>query len=195
MRKPNQRELFTASALPAGMQYVEDFLSRSDESDLLDVIATLPLHHSQYRQFTAQRKTISYGFSYDFTRNALHTAEPIAEFLHPLRARVAAHAQLQPEQFQQALVTEYRPGTSLGWHRDVPQFEVVVGVSLANPCRMRLRPYPPRENRREGVIALELLPRSIYILRDAARWSWQHSIPPTKALRYSITWRTLRVRP
>jgi hypothetical protein len=33
-------------------------------------------------------------------------------------------------------------------------------------------------------------PRSIYLLRGAARWGWQHSVAPTKVLRYSITLRT-----
>jgi hypothetical protein len=28
--------------------------------------------------------------------------------------------------------------------------------------------------------------------RRTARWSWQHSMPPTKALRHSITFRTLK---
>ena len=37
-----------------------------------------------------------------------------------------------------------------------------------------------------------LAPRSAYVLAGAARYAWQHSIPPTKALRYSITFRTLR---
>ena len=30
-----------------------------------------------------------------------------------------------------ASIAEYRTGTELGWHRDVPDFEVVAGVSLA----------------------------------------------------------------
>jgi alkylated DNA repair dioxygenase AlkB len=30
------------------------------------------------------------------------------------------------------------------------------------------------------------------VLAGAARTAWQHSIPPTKELRYSITFRTLR---
>jgi hypothetical protein len=38
----------------------------------------------------------------------------------------------------------------------------------------------------------QILPRSGYVLSGAARYAWQHSIPPTKALRYSITFRTLR---
>jgi DNA oxidative demethylase len=39
---------------------------------------------------------------------------------------------------------------------------------------------------------VELEPRSGYVLGGAARSSWQHSIPATKDLRYSITFRTLR---
>jgi alkylated DNA repair dioxygenase AlkB len=72
----------------------------------------------------------------------------------------------------------------------VPNFELVCGVSLAAAARMRFRPYPPSKERK-SVLSLELAPRSAYILRDEARWRWQHSIPATKALRYSITFRTL----
>jgi alkylated DNA repair protein (DNA oxidative demethylase) len=39
---------------------------------------------------------------------------------------------------------------------------------------------------------LTLEPRSGYVLAGEARRSWQHSIPPAKELRYSITFRTLR---
>jgi alkylated DNA repair protein (DNA oxidative demethylase) len=40
--------------------------------------------------------------------------------------------------------------------------------------------------------ALELAPRSAYMLSGNARWSWRHSIPATKQLRYSIAFRTLK---
>jgi alkylated DNA repair dioxygenase AlkB len=50
--------------------------------------------------------------------------------------------------------------------------------------------YPPKP--RERSVAIELAPRSIYRLEGESRWDWQHSIPPTPALRYSITFRTLR---
>jgi alkylated DNA repair dioxygenase AlkB len=39
---------------------------------------------------------------------------------------------------------------------------------------------------------LELLPRSGYVLAGDVRTKWQHHVPPAKALRYSITFRTLR---
>jgi alkylated DNA repair dioxygenase AlkB len=62
---------------------------------------------------------------------------------------------------------------------------------------MRFRPYrrdaEPR-SRVDGVKPVvfkqTLAPRSIYLLRGAARWDWQHSVSPTRSLRYSITFRT-----
>ena len=46
--------------------------------------------------------------------------------------------------------------------------------------------------KRADVLSLELAPRSAYLLRAEARWGWQHSVAPTPALRYSITFRTRR---
>ena len=95
-----------------------------------------------------------------------------------------------PGELRHALINEYRPGTPLGWHRDAPTYERVAGVSLGGWARMRLRPWPPRKE--AAVLNLELAPRSAYRMEAAARWGWQHSIPATKELRYSITFRTLR---
>jgi alkylated DNA repair dioxygenase AlkB len=92
--------------------------------------------------------------------------------------------------FVHALVTEYRPGTPIGWHRDASDYGTVVGISLASACRMRFRPYA-RQHDRGAVIAVELAPRSLYVMRGDVRWHWQHQIPPVKALRYSVTFRTL----
>jgi DNA oxidative demethylase len=35
-----------------------------------------------------------------------------------------------------ALVNEYPPGAPIGWHRDAPQYGIVIGISLASTCRM-----------------------------------------------------------
>ena len=155
------------------------------------MIATLPLEEARYKDYTAKRRAVSFGFDYDFSYSALRPAPDIPEILLPLRGRVAAWLRVPPDAIRHALVAEYRPGTALGWHRDVPDFELVCGISLAAAARMRFRPFPPTGNRKE-VLSLELAPRSAYVLRGDARWRWQHSIPPTKALRYSVTFRTLK---
>jgi alkylated DNA repair dioxygenase AlkB len=178
---------------PQGFVYQPALIAPEEEAALLDAIRGLPLQEAQFKQFTARRRTMVYGSAYDFDRNARGPAPPIPEFLMPLREKAAHWVGLPAQQFVHGLVSEYRPGTPLGWHRDVPDFEVVVGISLASAARMRLRPYRPGgRNKREDVIAMDLQPRSAYQLRDAARWEWQHSIAPTQALRYSITFRTGR---
>ena len=191
MALTQQASLFPP-VLPQGMTYRAEFITPDEERALLDEIHALPLREAQYRQYTARRRTVNYGFSYDFTHQQAQPAPPIPEFLAPLRARAAQWAGVAPEDFVQALIAQYAPGTPLGWHRDVPDFELIVGISLGGTARIRFRPYPWKPERRKEVFALELEPRSAYVLRDTARWGWQHSIPPTKELRHSVTFRTAR---
>ena len=184
-----QSALFDEPAsLPNGLSFVPEFLSHEEERALLDSIRALDLQEAQYKEYTAKRRIASFGAEYDFAENELRPAPGLPPFLAPLRERVARWLAIDAEDFTHALVSEYRPGTQLGWHRDVPQFEWIVGVSLAADARMRFRPWPPRKG--AAVFALELPPRSAYVLRDEVRWRWQHSVEATKALRYSITFRT-----
>jgi alkylated DNA repair dioxygenase AlkB len=189
-----QSHLFADAALPGGMEYRSDFISTTEEAELLRRIAELPLTPSTYRQYTARRRTINFGASYDFTHHQATPAPPLPSSFHWLRDRAARWAGLEPAAFIQALIAEYQVGTPLGWHRDVPDYEVIVGISLAGHARLRMRPYPWSPERKREIIALELEPRSAYILRGQARWDWQHQVPPTKTLRYSITFRSARVR-
>jgi alkylated DNA repair dioxygenase AlkB len=161
-----------------GFQYQPELITPAEESSLLEEISRLPLKEAAYRQFTAKRRIVMF--------------EPVPEFLAALRDKAADWAGIPPAKFVHALVTEYRPGTQLGWHRDSPEYGELAGISLGGQCRMRLRPYPPGKGERKDILSLELEPRSAYCMREEARWGWQHSIAPTPMLRYSITFRTLR---
>ncbi|HYR91187.1 MAG TPA: alpha-ketoglutarate-dependent dioxygenase AlkB [Terriglobia bacterium] len=186
-----QGELFgILQRLPAGLVYEPDFITRDEEGALLTETCNLPLREAKYKDYTAKRRIMSYGASYDFSSNELIPAGPIPAFLHALRERIAAWVEIPASRFNHALIAEYKTGTQLGWHRDVPEFEVIVGVSLGGPCRMRLRRYPSKKGRSAETPSLDLEPRSAYLMRGEARWGWQHSIPPTKTTRYSITFRT-----
>jgi alkylated DNA repair dioxygenase AlkB len=176
--------------MPDGLLYQEEFLSQDDEEGLLAEIRKLPLEEAKYKAFTAKRRIAAYGSSYDFDTNRLGPAPEIPQFLLPLRAEVAKFLGVEERDFMHALVTEYRPGTELGWHRDVGEFGIVAGVSLGGTCRMRFRRYPPEKGSK--VFNLDLASRSVYVLRDEIRWRWQHSVARTKELRYSITFRTPR---
>jgi alkylated DNA repair dioxygenase AlkB len=189
---PTQAELFgpVPRTLPQGFHYRLHFVSPEEEAELLAAVERMTLEAARYRTYSARRRVASYGTQYDFQHNRLLPGDPLPAELVPLRERVARWIGVAPEAFTNALVAEYRPGTPLGWHRDVPDYEMVVGISLAGIARMRFRRYPPIHPRKADVLTLELEPRSAYVMRGEARWEWQHSVAPTPALRYSITFRT-----
>jgi len=181
-----------APPLPPGMVYQPGFLDAEEERTLLAMIQGWPLEAMRYKSYTARRLVLSFGGKYDFDANRLQQSPPLPAELEPLRARVASWLGVQPQAFTQVLIAQYSEGTPLGWHRDVPDFEDVVGVSLLAEAVMRFRPWPHEAGKRDDVIKVSVAPRSIYLLRGPSRWAWQHSVAPTRSLRYSITFRTAR---
>lgn len=180
------------SALPEGLRYEPSFLSPTDEASLIALILRLPMKAARYEGYTARRRVVSFGGSFDYDTNRLRPSAALIDQLHPLRTAVARWAWLDPRSLVHAVVAEYTPGTPLGLHRDVPDFEDVFGVSLGGEALLRFRPHPPDQQRRERVVKLRVEPRSIYAMRGRARWAWQHSVAPVDALRWSITFRTAR---
>jgi alkylated DNA repair dioxygenase AlkB len=177
------------SVLPDGFAYRPDFVTAGEAAELAGWLATLPFQAFQFHGYEGKRRVVSFGWQYDFTRSHLIKADDMPAELLPIRARAAAFADLAPDELQQCLLNEYLPGAPIGWHRDRPIFEKVVGISLLSPCSFRLR-------RRVGEgferAAVELAPRSAYRLTGPARSVWEHSIPPARAHRYSITFRNFR---
>lgn len=192
---PKQIDLFAAPAGPDGFVLRDDFIEPAEERALLEQIAGLTLAPARYKAYTARRLVASFGGEFDYDTNRLRPGPPLPTFLDPLRARAATWLGVPPETLVHALIAQYPPGTPLGWHRDVPDFERVFGVSLGGWARMRLRRHPgdgPAPRRAE-VLDVELAPRSAYLLQGDARWQWQHAIAPTVQMRWSITLRTRRV--
>ena len=191
-----QPSLFDAppTGLPEGFVYRPEFVGPDEERALVARLEPLPFQPFQFHGFEGARRVVSFGWRYDFNEGGLRRAEPFPDWLAPLAARAAAFAGLAPDTFANALLTEYAPGAGIGWHRDRPQFEDVVGVSFLSPCRLRFR---LREGAGLKRAAVMVEPRSAYLLRGPARRLWEHSIPPMETLRYSITFRSFRpdVRP
>ena len=174
-----------------GLLFRESFITLDEELDLLDRIRSLDFHQMKMRGVVARRRVIHYGVKYSFETFKASEGPPIPTFLMPLRERAAAFASVQPEDLAEALLTEYAPGAPIGWHRDAHPFDIVVGISLLSACRFRFRRGKVRA---WETLDVPLPPRSAYVLTGPARTEWEHSIPPVKELRYSVTFRTLRKR-
>ncbi|MEA3013726.1 MAG: hypothetical protein QOD42_2271 [Sphingomonadales bacterium] len=184
-----QLSFLAAAGLPEGLAYRPDFLSAAEEDALAARIAALPFRPFEFQGFLGKRETVSFGWSYRFDGSGLAQAEPIPDWLLPVRARAAAFAGLAPDALEQALLIRYGEGAGLGWHRDRPVFDDVVGISLIAPAPLRFRRKTGSKWER---FTLEVEPRSLYLLRGPARSLWEHSIPPVAALRYAITFRSMK---
>jgi DNA oxidative demethylase len=178
---------------PKGFAYRPEVVSAEDERDLVAMLEALKFDEVRMRGQVAKRTVHHFGFHYDYESYELVPSEPFPPALQALRDRSASIVEdLKPDALDQALVSRYPPGAGIGWHRDAPAFgEPVIGVSLLGVCRMRLQRSAGEERR---LFELDLEPRSAYGLTGSSRWAWQHSIPATKELRYSITFRTLKKR-
>ena len=189
--------LFEASAkVPDGFIYHQNFIREAEEHELIGKIQKLSLTPFKYYQFTGKRRTVSFGWQYEFGTREITTAPALPAFLLPLRTRAGTLFNVDPGSLMQASIIEYSVGSPIGWHRDIPDFGRVVGISLGAACRIRFRKHGVRSKKsnRDQILSLELEPRSIYLMSGASRENWQHSIPPVKELRYSIMMRTLRAK-
>ena len=177
------------SPAPPGLIFVPEFLTESEERDLLAFTHGTEFRTLQMHGVTAKRRIKQYGWHYAFESYQLTPADAIPAEFTEVGRRAAALASIHPSEWAEALVTEYATGAGIGWHRDAPAFGIVAGVSLGGACRMR---FQTGSGAGRITYALELPPRSIYLLTGEVRTQWQRMIPPTKELRYSITFRTLR---
>jgi DNA oxidative demethylase len=176
--------------LPEGLVYEAEFVDEDEQQELLAEISSLEFDEIRMHGQVARRSAKHYGISYDYDNpSASKPGEPVPEWLRPLRNRIAALAGVEGDELVEALVQHYPPGAPIGWHRDAPKFGLVAGVSLASSARMR---FQRGKGEAREVAEVMLAPGSAYVLKGKARWSWQHSIPPVKEDRYSVTFRTLR---
>jgi DNA oxidative demethylase len=178
------------SAAVDGLLYRPEFISAVEERRLLDLFERIEFRDVTMRGQTARRTVRHFGLGYDYERGELAPTEALPEEMEWLRERCASLMEREPVDLVQILVSRYPEGAGIGWHRDAPMFgSKIAGVSLLSPSRMRFQ----RTVQGQRSTAEQLLePRSAYLLSGKARWSWQHSIPATKALRYSVTFRTLK---
>jgi alkylated DNA repair dioxygenase AlkB len=189
--KPDQFSFLEPEApvYPSGFVYQPDFITPAQEQELVARLAELPFKEFDFHGYKGKRRVVSFGWHYDFSKAKLEKAEKIPDYLRDLGGQVSCLG-MNPDSIEHVLVSEYAAGAGIGWHRDRPLFEHVVGVSLLAPCKFRLR---REEDDKWERMSLAVEPRSAYLLSGDVRWKWEHSIPPVEQLRYSITFRNLRV--
>lgn len=140
-----------------------------------------------------KRRVQHYGFRYNYRDRSR------GELLGPVPPPLAALGQRLQRQFhtlplEQVIVNEYVPGQGIGAHVDQPDLfgPVVLSASLGSPCVMHFT------RAGQDTYVQPLAPRSVVVLREAARYEWQHAIPARRedegvlrTRRVSLTFRSM----
>lgn len=184
-------DLFDIPVLP-GLASRSDMIDDVEERELIAAIETTDLMPFRFRGWMGKRLTSSFGFSYDFETQRAVRADPIPGWLLPIRDRMAVFAGIDAGSLIQALLIRYDPGAGIGWHRDRPIYEHVIGLSLGAPTDMRFRRR--RADRGFDRVSLPLAPRGAYHLSGEARHDWEHSIVEMDRTRWSVTFRSASAR-
>lgn len=184
-----QITLFTEERRPEGLRYETDFITDEEEARLVALIRKIDVQPFQFGQYEGKRRVAWFGWQYDYSDRMLRRADDIPSWLLPIVAKVEAFDVLEPGSIKQVLLTEYEAGAGIGWHRDKAHFDRVFGLSLRSSCRFRFRRKIEHKWER---FTLEAEPRSLYRMAGPSRHEWEHSIPPVEALRYSVTFRTMK---
>ena len=177
-----------AESEPRGFRYQDDIITEAQQTALVESIRQLELKPFELHGHLGNRRVVSFGLKYDYSRRSVEPATQMPAFLDDLLVRVAKFAGIDANAFRQIGVNEYPPAAGIGWHKDRQEFGIIVGVSLLASATMRFR---KADGARWTRVSHTVKPRSIYILDGEARTQWEHSIPPLRDLRYSIIFRTI----
>jgi alkylated DNA repair dioxygenase AlkB len=152
-----------------GLIYVPDLLTAEEQRHVLARI-------DQASWLTELRRRVQhYGYRYDYkARRIDHSMRlgPLPAFALEVAERLMARA-LTPELPDQAIVNEYQPGQGISSHVDCESCfkSTIVTVSLGSCCEMD---FISLDRGRARATLLE--PGSALVLKDIARYRWQHRI-------------------
>ncbi len=142
-----QHDLFGAiePALPNGFRCIPRMSSRRSAAGPSGNDARAAVRGIRFHGFEGRRRTVSYGWKYDFDTQRVRKGNDIPSFLLPVRALAGSFAGIDPDRLEQALVTEYGAGAPIGWHKDKSVFGRVVGIlAFLLTCTFRLGKATPR---------------------------------------------------
>ncbi len=177
-----------------GLVYVRNFLTIDEHDRLLVDI------DRQTWLTDLKRRVQHYGYKYDYKSHRIDRSMYIAslpEWAVEIAARL--HDRYSDTFPDQVIVNEYEPGQGIEKHIDCKTCfqETIISLSLGSSCLMNFR-----EQHGDGQQDLWLEPRSLVVLKRAARYDWTHGIAKRKSdlwlgqkfwrsRRVSLTFRTV----
>ena len=174
-----------------GLELIPEVVSSEEEMAAISAVESLPGDWERpiLRPGlpAARREMLCFGWDYVTAGRTLRPGAPLPPLLLDVRARCAAAAGVAADDLVQGIVTRYPTRAGINWHTDAAVFgPTVLTLSLATDWRMDFKPRGGT-----AVTRVALPRRSLLVLSGPARAGWLHRVPPVKALRISISFRSL----
>ncbi|MFK7907431.1 MAG: alpha-ketoglutarate-dependent dioxygenase AlkB [Chitinophagales bacterium] len=158
----------------AGLTYIPDYINNKLQNRLLEVI------NQQSWRGDLKRRVQHYGYVYDYKSRGINPNMYLGEL--PKFCQYFAEKFYEEGLFgaipDQVIVNEYEPGQGIADHVDCqPCFEdTVISMSLGSACVMN---FTNVQN--PSIVLPQILkPKSIVVLKEAARYHWKHGIKARK---------------
>ena len=183
MFPPNKTELdlntnieLNNSQIP-GLTYIPDYISLDEQNLLLSII------DQQEWSTKSKRRVQHYGYRYDYKSGLLASSSylgTLPNWLQNIANRLFSD-RLTAKLPDQVIINEYEPGQGITNHIDcVPCFgKTIISLSLASPYLMDFTHSHTSEQ-----LPILLLPGSLIVMKEAARYEWQHGIAARKKDNY-----------
>ena len=97
----------TRLIFPKGFGTQRGFCLPTRSGRFISTFQRLPFREFEFRGFLGKRRTVSFGWRYDFNVRELQQAETMPTFLLPLRTKATEFVGLPESRLQHALITEY----------------------------------------------------------------------------------------
>src|SRR3569623_2936239 len=92
-----QLDIFTEEPIIPGFAQAGQFITADEAAALIARIGEIALQPFRFQGWLGKRLTATFGWRYDFDDASFGPAEPMPDWLLPLRDRAAAFAGLDPE--------------------------------------------------------------------------------------------------
>ena len=163
-----------------GLKYIPEFIDQSEHNYLIKQVDNQPWLSD------LKRRVQHYGYKYNYKARKIDTSMHIGAL--PDWASDLAY-KLYNNNFidsipDQVIINEYLPGQGISSHIDcVPCFSnTIISLSLGSACIMDFT-NPSIDEK----IPILLEPKSIVILKEDARYKWNHSIAARKTDKFQET--------
>lgn len=156
-----------------GLDIIDDFISRQEESELIEAI------DKEAWMSDLNRKVQHYGFRYDYRSRRIDESQRIGDlppWIEPIKERFIQN-EITNLNLDQLIVNNYEVGQGIAMHVDCePCFDnQILSLSLGSDIVMDLK------NVSNGQISSILLKRrSLLLLSGDARYNYEHGIAKRK---------------